>query len=269
MKVSALIMGICPPVRLIWLKDTLDYMDAQKFPFHHKVLAIDEYGGHIFPEEFKEEFEERGWTVVKDSHKNRIKSMYHALQYTDSDIVFYNEDDVKATLPKYEVVKTMFDEGLVVDEYRRECGILSMALGGTHMDQSKNDLGDIAFMEENRITESILGSIDSDILIFTREEKLRNAWFFEFPGLFVRSDILKSCMDYASEHFPGQQVEQGLTSAYFAQEFNTKYFKCSIARPEAPAILREDPFKLNSHCRFLENLDPRQGQSPLGGCHSF
>jgi hypothetical protein len=262
-------MGICPPQRIEWLRKTLDYMDGQQFPFYQKVLCIDEFDGYRFPVDLHDKLLTRGWAIVKDSHRDRVKSMEHGLKWTiDSDVIFYNEDDVMATLPTHGIIDHVFNDfgALHGDEDThpdRSCGMLSMALGGTPMDLSRKYFGDIGMIPGTTHYR------DNDYRIFQRLEHLRTAWFVEFPGLFIRAKVLKKCMKYATEHFSGEQVEMGLTKAWFALKMDKYHFKLSIAKADIAELLVDDPHNLNTKCRFLENLDPHQGQSPLGGKHSF
>lgn len=256
MKYSAFIMGICPPHRLEWLRLTIDIMEAQNFPWHQKVLSVDQFGGHTFPAEFESSLKKKGWTVLKDSHQSRAKSMERAFGVLDGDVIFYNEDDVLATIPDISHVEEVFAS--VVDG--RECGMLSLALGGTDMDLASGNLGDVAFLGDNLILKDVM------YVVWRRLEEYRNAWFFEFPGLFIRSDLFKSCHKKAYDYRLG--IEQGLTKAYFDLEMDRKYFKSSACKPNTPKILSEEPLRLNTHCRLLRNLDSRQG-SGIGSTHRY
>ena len=257
MDVTAFIMGIAPPQRLSWLKETIDYMDSQNFPFKKKIIAIDQFNGHTVPRNLIEYFEGQGWIVLIDSHRSRIKSMDRAFAEIDTEYLFYNEDDVIATLPTVESLEKTFD----AEVDGRKCGMVSMTLGGTQYDGPSGNIGDLAHMEENIITET------DDYLIFRRLEEFRNPWFFEFPGLWIRTELFKTCHESAKGI--SQQVEQGLTSAYFNSNLDKTYFKCSVAKKGSLEILKEDGNKVNSHCRLLSNLDPMQGNSPLGGSHHY
>jgi hypothetical protein len=100
--------------------------------------------------------------------------------------------------------------------------------------------------------------------IFTRDEKYKNDYFFEFPGLFVRTEIFKQCIE-SCQH--GLQIEQGLSEAYFRLGLNQRYFKCAICKTNTDVFLSQDRFCVNSKCRLLDNLDENQGSSPFGGSH--
>tara|TARA_R100000664_G_scaffold31141_1_gene44462 strand:- start:17310 stop:18083 length:774 start_codon:yes stop_codon:yes gene_type:complete len=257
MDITAYIMGISPPQRLLWLKNTIDYMDSQQFPFKKKIVSIDQVGGDTVQSDLVEYFESKGWVVLIDNHQSRVLSMNRAFEMIDTDLIFYNEDDVMAKLPKYEDVKNVFENRI----NGRECGMLSMTLGGTQYDAASGNIGDLRHMEENTIL------ANEEYRIFLRMEQFKNTYFFEFPGLFVKTDLFKEC------HFnplqKGIQIEQSLSLTYLAKGFESKYFKASLCKKNALPILLEDGSKVNSHCRLLTNLDPEQGNSPLGGGHWY
>ena len=255
--ITAYIMGIAPPQRLEWLKNTVDYMDEQNFPFKKKILSIDQFNGHTVPEETVKYFEEQGWVVLVDSHKSRIASMDRAFSMIDTEYMFYNEDDVMATMPKIEDLETVFN----TEVGGRRCGMVSMTLGGTQYDAASGNIGDLRHMKENVIVES------DDYMIFRRLEEFMNPWFFEFPGLWIRTEIFKNCHNKSKG--VGGQIEQGLTRSYKAMGYVNTHYKTSIAKKDALDTLLDDGTKVNSHCRLLSNLDPSQGNSPLGGNHFY
>ena len=183
--------------------------------------------------------------------------MDRAFSYIDTDIIFYNEDDVLVDLPTVDDVRFVFDKN--IDD--RKCGMLSLALGGTQYNSAVGNLGDLRFMEDNTIISN------DDYRIFQRLEEYKSAWFFEFPGLFIKTDLFKECHNKAKGL--GKQIEQALTISYLDNGYSEKYYKASIAKSNALSILLEDGSKVNSHCRLLTNLDPSQGNSPLGGCHNY
>jgi PleD family two-component response regulator len=108
--ITAFIMGTCRPQRLAWLEQTMDYLDSQNFPFVKKILAIDEFDGFTFPKRLDDKFADRGWIIIIDSHKSRVKSMDHAFELIDSEYVFYNEEDVMATMPIPDDLEYIFND---------------------------------------------------------------------------------------------------------------------------------------------------------------
>jgi len=257
--VTMMLMGICPPQRLKWLGETKIALDNSGFPFVKKILAIDEFGGYKFPNNLYQYFVNSGWDVLIESCASRVEVMTHALKLINSEYTFYHEDDV---LPRY--LPTIYDLKTVFEiKYGdRECGMISLTLGGCQFDASSGNIGDLEFLEENAIV------CDSKYKIFLRLEKYKNDWFFEFPGLFIRTDLFRSCHDYACRFLSGMGIEQALTKAYFDMGYNYKYFKCSVALPDALKILKRDPSLVNSHCRLLHNLDVNQG-SGIGSRHTY
>lgn len=245
--ITAFIMGICIPHRLEWLRHSIEFLDKQKFPFKNKLLAIDEFGGYCLPKDLEEFFVKCGWTVLKGSYKSRSKMTDLVLKQVDTSIIFYNEDDVLATMPSYNDILTIFNTEI----NNRKCGMLSLALGGTNMNLPKGELGDLKFISENSILKN------EEYIIFKRLESLRSDWFFEFPGLFIDSDLFKSCHNQAYQYKTG--IEQSLTLAYFNLEYDKKMYKASVCKKDTESILNTSPLKMNDCCRLLVNLDVNQG----------
>ena len=181
MKITAFIMGIAHPDRRRWLLETITHMDQQNFPFTKKIVSIDQFDGHTVYFSTIKSLEDSGWVVLIDNFKSRIASMDRAFNLFDTEYVFYNEDDVKANLPKIEDLEFTFNHEID----GRKCGMISMTLGGTQFDSASNFIGDLKFMEDNKI----MGN--DEYLIFRRMEEFRNDWFFEFPGLFIKQTYLK------------------------------------------------------------------------------
>jgi hypothetical protein len=255
--VTAYIMGIAHPKRLEWLKITVDYMDQQMFPFKNKIISIDQFNGYTVPLEVTKYFEKSGWTVLLDSHKSRIASMDRAFSIIDTEYMFYNEDDVMAKMPDINDLTKVFEKEIG----GRKCGMISMTLGGTQYDAKSGNIGDLKHMMENVIIKS------DEYVIFRRLEEFKNAWFFEFPGLWIKTDLFKNCHNKSKGL--GGQIEQSLTRTYINNGYINNYYKCSIAKTNALDTLLLDGSKVNTHCRLLTNLDPSQGNSPLGGNHFY
>lgn len=255
--VTAYIMGIAHPQRLGWLKLNIDSMDGQNFPFKKKIISIDQFNGHFVPSDLVEYFEDKGWIVLLDSHKSRIASMDRAFEMIDTEYMFYNEDDVLSTLPNVEDLTEAFN----TEVDGRKCGMISMTLGGTQYDGPSGNIGDLRHMMENVIVES------DEYVIFRRLEEFKSPWFFEFPGLWIRTSLFRDCHNKSKGN--GGQIEQGLTRTYISSGYINNYYKSSVAKKDALSILLEDGNKVNSHCRLLTNLDPSQGNSPLGGNHFY
>lgn len=257
--VTAFIMGTCRPQRLAWLEQTVDYLDSQDFPFVKKILSIDEFDGYTFPVDLLDKFRARGWFVIIDNHKSRYKSMINALSYITSEYIFYNEEDVMATMPRMRDLDEVFN----IKIQNRACGMISLTLGGSTNHFPANEYGDLKDVDKNLILST------NEYLIFRRLESKRNAYFFEFPGLFVNTEMFRTCTRYAQLNFAGQSIEQGLTSAYFELSYDRDYYKASVAKTNIFEVIENDPNAFIRDCRLLDNLDPNQGNSSSGGNHFF
>jgi hypothetical protein len=253
MEITAFLMGTAHPHRINWLKENVEYLDSQHFPFSKKLLSIDQFNGYYIQESDVKFFENKGWTVLIDSYGSRVASLSRALDNIDTEFIFYNEDDVLSTLPKIEDLEKTFNT--VVNN--RKCGMISMTLGGIKFDASSKFIGDLKHINEN----IVLSAENYDI--FLRMEEYRNDVFFEFPGLFIRTNIFK--MSHQEALKIGGWIETALTSGYFNNEFDKIYYKASVCKKNALDILNEDASLVNSHCRLLHNLDPKQGNGGLGG----
>lgn len=257
MEITAFLMGTAHPHRLSWLKENIDYLDSQNFPFAKKLLSIDQFNGHYIQESDVKLFESKGWIVLVDSYGSRVASLSRALDNINTEFIFYNEDDVLSTMPKIDDLEKVFNT--VVNG--RMCGMISMTLGGIKFDASSKFIGDLKHINEN----VILSADEYDI--FLRMEEYRNDVFFEFPGLFIRTEIFKRSHQEAL--VIRGWIETALTSGYFSNGFDKIYYKASVCKKNALDILNEDASLVNSHCRLLTNLDPRQGNGGLGGGHYY
>lgn len=256
--VTAFIMGTCRPQRLAWLEQTVDYLDSQNFPFVQKILAIDEFDGFKFPKLLADKFSANGWELIIDNHKSRIKSMKHVFKHIKSEFTFYNEEDVMATMPNMSTLEHLFNERKVDNKI---CSMISLTLGGSTNHFPANEYGDLKEIQENIL-------VENDIyLAFRRLESKRNDYFFEFPGLFVNTEIFKHCTTIASNRFTGLSIEAGLTAAYFYLCYDKDHYKASIAKNNIINVINTNPNAFIKECRLLENLDPNQGNSSSGGNH--
>lgn len=258
MKIKACIMSIAHPKRLLWLHETIKHIEEQKFPFYKKVIVIDQFDGFKVPDFLNQKLIDWGWEVKKVALRSRVQSMDLFFEDDGTDVIFYNEEDVKATLPDYKFLTNMFETSIE----NRKCGIVSLSVGGMECDYSKRQIGDLAFCEKNKIYSS------ESYYSFLRLEDYKSKWFFEFPGLFVIQDIFEKCHKKAKEYI-NFQVEMGLTKAYFELNFDKIYFKSSVCKNNLLEVSNSNPSEINNLCRLLTNLDPNQGNSPLGGHHTY
>ena len=258
--ISAFIMSICHPQRIEYLEKTLDYMDRQNFPFAQKVLAIDEFDGYTFPKDLNKQLEKRGWIVLIDNHKSRMKSMDHAFAILDKEYIFYNEEDVQVDMPRIEDIEYVFKH---IKVQERACGMISLNLGGSHSHFPENKYGDLNKVHENILLEN------EDYLVFRRLEKEKNDWFFEFPGLFIPTDLFKQCHETAKKYYPGSHIEVGLTKAWFKENLDKKYYKCSLCKKDILHIVGHNRVEIHEQAKLIKFIDPNQGISSFGGSQNY
>jgi hypothetical protein len=149
--------------------------------------------------------------------------------------------------------------------------MVSLTLGGSTNHFPGGEYGDLRETgSETMIMTRCMSSVSPHTYFaFRRSEAKRNDYFFEFPGLFVRTEIFRHCHAIAKMYYSGQSVEMGLTSAYFYAGYDLDYYKCSIAKLNLAYIIEHNPNAFIRECRLLENLDPNQGNSSSGGNHYF
>lgn len=260
MNFASMVLAVCHPQKLVWVKQVLDSFDSSEtFKFDKKTIAIDEFNGWRFPNTLHENCRRAGWVVVKDNHKSRPKSMIHAMKFIRQDVVFYHEDDVLVNFPARADVEKIFS---LKSPDGRECGICSLNIGGTEAWFSGHSgVGDLELVEKNTLEKF------ENYFCFLRSEEMRDPHFFEFPGMFVRTDILNKLLAHAMVNCTQMQIEKGLTKAWFDLGFDKKYFKCSVAKNNLPEIVRTAPKEIFKQCRLLTNLDPMQGNSGYFGSH--
>lgn len=254
MKPDILLMGICHPGKLAYLNQSLDSVDPIQTLFNKKILAVDQFNGHVFPQPFKKKFSAKDWTILIDSHRSRPKSVLHALNTAESDWVFYTEDDILLEIPvDFDLSK--FDKNID----GKELGMLSLNFGGTELDLTKNDVGDIAFAEQNMIYS------DDKLICFKRIEETNDGHFFEFPGVFVRKSIFKECLLHAMEFHKRAQIERALTFSWFDLEMGKKYYKASVLKKEVLDYRENNAIEILHNGRFFKTIDPLQGHFAYGG----
>jgi hypothetical protein len=141
--------------------------------------------------------------------------------------------------------------------------MVSLTLGGSTNHFPDEQYGDLKESEKNILYSS------ERWFAFKRLEIFKNDYFFEFPGLFIRTDLFKNTHESAKK-FSNMQIEKGLTKAYFDEKFQENYFKCSIAKNNFKDLLNsKEPSRIFYESRLLQNLDPNQGNSQFGGGHNY
>lgn len=261
--IGCLILATCHPSKMRWVQQ-VEKSIANNDIFDEKILAVDEFNNLIFPSRIKNYFENNGWKVLVDRHKSRTKSMLHGIDEMSSEYIFYSEDDVLIDIPDKQLIINTLNHKID----NRECGMLSLNLGGTkstisNMGGSLSNIGskngDLDFAKEN-----ILFQNDKSFS-FKRLESMSNPWFYEFPGLFMPKELMKETIEKSKEQFKGMQIEMALTQAWFHYGFDKKYFKASISKNNLSDVLLSNPLEVSNLCRHLENLDKTQGAFVYGG----
>lgn len=247
-------MGICHPSKLFYLNQSLDSVDKYNHLFTKKILAIDEFNGHVFPYPFKKKYSAKNWSIIIDNHKSRSKSILNALRAAESEWVFYTEDDIALDLPiDFDLSK------FAIESDGRRPGLISFNFGGTKHDLSINNVGDMAFAEENQIY------TDQNLICFRRIEETRDDFFFDFPCVFVRKDIFEKCLLHAMEFNVNCQIEYALSLSWFQLGLNEEFYKSSILKKEFLEYRSNDAMDIHRKARFFKILDPLQGHFAYGG----
>lgn len=254
MKPDILVMGICHPTKLTYLNQSLDSVDPIQNIFNKKILAIDQFNGNVFPKPFKNKFEPKNWHIIIDNHMSRSKSLLNAIRASESEWVFYTEDDIVLELPANFDLNNFIK---IVDG--REPGMFSLTFGGTKHDLSKNDVGDMAFAEENEIYS------DDQLFCFRRLEETKDDFFFEFPGLFIRRDLFEKCLTHCMENNNKCQIEFGLSLSWFELHLYKNYYKASILKRDFLNYRNSNAMDILHKGRFFKIIDPLQGQFAYGG----
>lgn len=243
----------------MWLRRTLPTVN-DKFPFREKLLAVAESPVHRFQPKDAHWAIEMGWDLHLDSYRDRIKSFTEIFEKIDTEWIFYHEEDVAIeTMPTHAIMKEMDEYS---DEHGRRCGQVSMNAGGSSYEDGPHDMGDLDKARENTIAETY------GLNIIKRDENKRSVYFITFPALFIRTSIIRDCHRHACNNYPGEQIERGITRAYFDLGLDRYFFKTSALYPSVYGIGNNEKVTSGPHVPY-DVLDPRQGDSPLGGRHVY
>lgn len=252
--VTAFIMGIAHPSRMRWLIQSINRLDEQNFPFRKKIVSIDQFGGNIVNPNDINILKDNGWTVLLDSHKSRVLSMDRAFKEIETEYTFYNEDDILITLPNFDDLVKTFNTKIE----DKACSMISMNFGGMHSNPNTKMPLDWEYIEKNAIV------ISENYFITKRMSEFASAYFFEFPALWIKTDIFRRSHNMAKRY--SNQVEESLTKAYKELGFYNTYYKASIIKKEC---LKTTDYTKIIDCLYIELLDPQQGKSVLGGSHNY
>lgn len=243
--------------RINWLDMSIESINKLKFKFDEKILSVDEFDGNKLDVNLIEKYKSYGWKIDLVSFKNKHLSLKKAVNESKSDYIFYTEDDILIRdIP--EKTKKI----LSIKDNNRECGILSMNLGGSLLDYPRN-LGDLPFWLDNILYE------DENLVSFLRLESQASRWFFEFPAMFVKTNIFNDILD--GNIINNNVIEEELTKRYFNKNFHISHFKSAICKKNIkPTIdLLMDNKDVSFWIEILENskfyklLDPNQGGASI------
>ena len=254
---TAVVTTLAHPNRIMWMKRTIP--EVAKSPiFKRKILAIAESPAHKIQPKDAAEAMKADWELHIDGYRDRIKTFSEVLEKVDTEWIFYHEEDV--LMKELPSMVDMEEIDNFMSKDMRKCGALSLNPGGSTHDTPSKNMGDFDQIRENMILET------PTLKFFQRNEKNKNDYFISFPALFIRTSILKECHRYATHHCHGMQIETALSQAYFDQAFDRYFFKASAM---LPSISDLQPGEILAPHVPYEVLDPRQGQSPNGGKHTY
>jgi len=221
MKYSCFIIGTTIPHRVDKLIETMISIDKEEFGFESKILSIDDFGEGV-PNKLKEYTDNNYWTVITGQPKGMVNNQQRALSNIDDEWVLYCEDDVLVEkLPTKEQLKELHSK---VDNV----GLVSLTGGGYKTEMAIPGHPSYTPQLAKEILDNITNSdnhviVGDDETFWFREPKFNNGWFFEFPSLFLKTDIFKTCINKSLSDFKGSQIEQSYTRSYFSLGYHQKY----------------------------------------------
>lgn len=244
--ISALVL--CTAKRLKYLEDCINSLEPNYFD--QKILSIDEFGNHKFPNELKEKYENLGWELVIDNHQSKLGSLINSLDKVTSDFVFYQEDDIIVNLPDKNFILNQLDTTYT----NRQCGWISLNLGGAQTDLKNRVYADLIRCEDNKILST------EEYFSFLREEEVKNDWFFEFPSIFIDKNIFQKNLSIMKNLglYDNYSVEQNLTKIWFQSNMDKQYYKCCVAKNNLKEVLLNTPDSVMQFSSFIITLDPNQ-----------
>lgn len=194
---------------------TLKSIDLNNFPFKTKILSLDDFGEGI-REDIKSYTELNNWVILNEPRKGMVQNQIKALNKIETDWVLYCEDDVIVEkLPTIEQIEDLLNKN-------NKVGIISLTGGGYNDNINQTKILD-------NIKKDFIKVGDDDIFWF-RDPSLSNAWFFEFPSMFVKTKIFKNCIDTSLNKFKSIQIEQSYTKSYFHLGYHIEYDRYTWVR---------------------------------------
>lgn len=209
--------------RLEWLDKSIGSIDSLDFKFEEKIISIDEFDGFTISDADVKRYSDNGWIVDKVSVKNKHTSFKHAVDLSKGDYIFYTEDDIIINK-----IPSDIKDILSIKKESKNCGILSMNLGGSNLDYPRH-LGDMPYWLENVIYEK------NNLISFIRLETEASKWFIEFPSVFFNKELISNLLD--TTIIQNNVIEETLTSNFFNNFHNNKYYKASICYNKIKEII--------------------------------
>lgn len=226
MKYSCLIIGTTLSHRVDKLIETMISIDKENFDFESKFLSIDDFGENL-SDKIKTYSNNNNWSIIVGEKKGMVNNQIRGLNNIKTEWVLYCEDDVLVEkLPSNEQLKKLHDK-------INDVGIVSLTGGGYRPD--KEVLDNIVNPDNHVI-------VGNDETFWFRDPKHNNGWFFEFPILFVKTDIFNNCINESLNNFKGIQIEQSYTKSYFNLGYHEKYKRYSWVK------------NLNNHLDFNKSV---------------
>jgi hypothetical protein len=209
--------------RLEWLNKSIESIDSLDFKFDEKIISIDEFDGFTISDTDVKRYSDNGWIVDKVSIKNKHKALKQAVDLSKSDYIFYTEDDIIINK-----IPSDIREILSIEKEGKYCGVLSMNLGGSKLDYPRH-LGDMPYWLENIIYEK------NNLISFIRLETEASKWFIEFPSVFFNKELIANLLNNTT--IQNNVIEETLTSNFFHNSYNNKYYKASICYDKIKDII--------------------------------
>lgn len=227
-EVAIVIITLTTPDRNNSLRKLVDSIEDKKPDYDCKIIGVDSLNsGSIGPIDY----ERRGWVTLTKPRRGMVGNLSEAVALTNADWILYSEDDVIVNrLPSKQ---ELLDMTQLTYEGRKP-GIISYTYGG--YETSRGHMMDASYANEKRYVKY------NDYCLWFRNDHLRNDYWIEFPITFIKRDLLLSCIRCAQTQFKHQQIEVGLSKAWFAQELDRDYAKATLL--DVKAI---DEMKLLNH----------------------
>jgi hypothetical protein len=209
--------------RIQWLNKSIESIDSLDFKFDEKIISVDEFDGFTISDSDVKHYLDNGWIVDRVSFKNKHAAIKKAVDLSKGDFIFYAEDDIIINK-----IPPDIKEILSIEKEGKICGVLSMNLGGSKLDYPRH-LGDMPYWLENIIYEK------DNLITFMRLESEASKWFIEFPSVFFNKELMSNLLD--TTMIQNNVIEETLTSNFFNNSYNKKYYKASICYDKIKEVI--------------------------------